>query len=683
MTAEVRTIADRLHRARRRRFVGRDTELKTFRSALEAEVPPFAVMFVHGPGGVGKTALLGALAAVAEGAGHGTVPLDARSVDVSPATLSATAAWPEPVRGRRVLLLDSYERLTAIDDWVREDFLPSLPAGTLVVIAGREPPGPEWISDPGWRELLHAVPLRNLGPDEGAAFLRAENVPDRLHAQVLAATHGHPLALALLADVLAQREDAGDLSGIELGDAPDVVRLLLDRFLEGVPSPRHRRALEVCAHAMVTTEELLRAALDDTDDAGELFAWMRQLSFVEEHPDGLCPHDLAREVLDTDLRWRDLAAYRLLHRRVRDHLAIRLRNTTGPAQHRALTELSYLKRANPTLRGLVDWAKLARHRTDVMRPDDRAALLAMTERHQGPESARWAAFWMDRQPEAFVVARDARDEPVGYGCRLRLDLASPDDLAADPGTRAMWAFVQRHDPPEPGAEVAAKRFFVDRDEHQAMGCATGVVIVAMLQRRLASTRLTWDLIGSYQNAERWRGLLSFNGFHRVEEADFRVGDGRHEVYARDFRIGGVDAWLDQLTGTEVLVDPLAAVEPSPVAALSRDEFAAAVRQGLRDLHRPDALARNPLSGSRTAHRHENGLAGLLWEAAEALRADPRGQKEYRAVDRTYLRPAATQERAAEVLGLPFSTYRRHLTAGVRRIVDTLWGRETHSGAPST
>ena len=69
------------------------------------------------------------------------------------------------------------------------------------------------------------------------------------------------------------------------------------------------------------------------------------------------------------------------------------------------------------------------------------------------------------------------------------------------------------------------------------------------------------------------------------------------------------------------------------------------------------------------------LRRVIREAAEALRANPRDEKLYRAVHRTYLEPAATQELAAQQLGLPFSTYRRHLTAGVDRICAWLWRRE--------
>lgn len=51
-------MADRLASARAERFVGRAPEVTLFRSALAAGEPPFAVLHVHGPGGIGKTTLL-------------------------------------------------------------------------------------------------------------------------------------------------------------------------------------------------------------------------------------------------------------------------------------------------------------------------------------------------------------------------------------------------------------------------------------------------------------------------------------------------------------------------------------------------------------------------------------------------------------------------------------------------
>src|SRR3954470_22057965 len=78
------TVADRLKRARRRRFVGRAAELELFLGALAASEPPFSVLWIHGPGGVGKTALLGAFGEAAAGAGIGVVSVDLRAIEPSP-----------------------------------------------------------------------------------------------------------------------------------------------------------------------------------------------------------------------------------------------------------------------------------------------------------------------------------------------------------------------------------------------------------------------------------------------------------------------------------------------------------------------------------------------------------------------------------------------------------------------
>ena len=86
------TLGERLRGARRRRFVGRAGELELFRAALAGPEASWGVLFVHGPGGVGKTALLEALADVAEQARVPAWRVDLRDVDVSPPGFLATVA---------------------------------------------------------------------------------------------------------------------------------------------------------------------------------------------------------------------------------------------------------------------------------------------------------------------------------------------------------------------------------------------------------------------------------------------------------------------------------------------------------------------------------------------------------------------------------------------------------------
>jgi hypothetical protein len=63
-----------------------------------------------------------------------------------------------------------------------------------------------------------------------------------------------------------------------------------------------------------------------------------------------------------------------------------------------------------------------------------------------------------------------------------------------------------------------------------------------------------------------------------------------------------------------------------------------------------------------------------------LKSDPRTDNQYRVLNRAYLRPAPTQEKAAELLDLPFSTYRRYRDRGIETITDWLWERDIDSTA---
>ncbi|MDZ4717795.1 MAG: hypothetical protein SH847_04945 [Roseiflexaceae bacterium] len=78
----------------------------------------------------------------------------------------------------------------------------------------------------------------------------------------------------------------------------------LELFVQKVPGAAHRAALEICALVHFTTESLLAAMLD-LPNAHELFDWLRSLSFVASTRQGMFPHDLAREALTADVRWRN------------------------------------------------------------------------------------------------------------------------------------------------------------------------------------------------------------------------------------------------------------------------------------------------------------------------------------------------------------------------------------------
>ncbi|MGP3966071.1 ATP-binding protein, partial [Nonomuraea sp. 3N208] len=301
-------------------FVGREEELAVFNAALYGG--GCSVLYVHGPGGIGKSALLRRFAHEAAVAGRAVSMVDGRTLGPSPSP--SPAAFEAEVElvlrdAGAVLLVDDFERIRGLEGWLRERFLPRVPVGAVVVIAGRYPPDMRWQADPGWAGALEVLALRGLRAGDAQALVDSCGVPAELREPLLAFAGGHPLALLLGAAVAVK--DGG--AGRRWMPQQDVVATLLDQLVGELPSAAHRHALEICAHAHMTTEDLLRAALPQ--DAGTLFRWLRRLPFVESSSLGLFAHDVVRELLEADLRWRDPEGYAVMHDRIHAHLAQKVR----------------------------------------------------------------------------------------------------------------------------------------------------------------------------------------------------------------------------------------------------------------------------------------------------------------------------------------------------------------------
>jgi hypothetical protein len=699
----VSRLAARLSQARHRRFAGRTAEKSLFRAALAAAELPFFLLYIFGPGGVGKTTLLSELAYLSEQAKIPALLLDARNIDPSPeAFLSALQLAlgltppdsPLPALTRRnqrqVILIDTYEKLGPLDAWLRELFLPELPADTLVVVAGQNPLSLGWLADPGWQSLVRVAPLRNLHPEESRDYLSRREVPPEQHQAILDFTYGYPLALSLIADVFAQRQDI--LRPFKPEAAPDIVKILLEQLVQKVPGPAHRAALEACALVYLTTEALLAAILA-IPDVHELFEWLRGLSCIESGPFGLFPHDLAREALTADLRWRNPDWYAELHNRARKYYAARLQQTQGQEQQAILAQYIFLHRDNPVVRPF--FTQLQAHGSeasglmaDIGREWDWPLLVELVKHFEGQATAQIAAHWFARQPEQVQVLRNAEHQPVGLLFLLALDRATPADLAADPVAQAAKQFLDHSAPLRPGEKATMFRFWMGRESYQNVSSVQGHIFISMVQHYLTTPALAFTFLPC-TNPDFWQPIFAYADLARLTELDYTLNGQPYGVYGHDWRVVPPITWLDLLAQREISTAPQPAPPPlrPTMMVLSQPEFENAIRNLLRDFRvtRPDALRYNPLLWSRLVTeqaganadetKRATALQTLVKEAAAKLQASPRQNKFYQALYHTYFHPAPTQEQAAELLDLPFSTYRRHLKTGVEQLTHMLWQRE--------
>src|SRR5215207_8693424 len=145
-------LGKRLERERVRRFVGRSSERELFAAWLEASSnrgapsgqEPFNVLWVYGPGGIGKSTLLRAFADTARNAGYLLAQVDGGRAMPTPDGIRS-AVWESLIAGidaqttspvgraptePSVIMVDAAEHLQPVESWLREEFLPALPAET-------------------------------------------------------------------------------------------------------------------------------------------------------------------------------------------------------------------------------------------------------------------------------------------------------------------------------------------------------------------------------------------------------------------------------------------------------------------------------------------------------------------------------------------------------------------------
>ncbi|MEJ2635588.1 MAG: ATP-binding protein [Calditrichia bacterium] len=687
-------LADRIHLERRRRFIGRLPEKTLFLEAVSAPQLPFHVLYVYGAGGIGKTQLFREFMDICQLAEAVPVYIDGRNIEPSTdaflncmgnamrcpdeeSPLTRLSAAPR----RHVLFIDIFELLSPLDRWLRESFLPQLSENILVVLGSHLSASPGWNADPGWQDMIKIIKLKNFSEEESRAYLSERKVPMENYRRILEFSHGHPLALSLISDLFDQRPDLR----FEPEEAPNVIQTLLALFIQKVPGPAHRTALEASSLVGTVTESLLGHLLG-FEDVHEIFAWLRNLSFFESNRRGIFPHDLAREALVTDLKWRNPDWYKELHRRARLYFSEKIKESQGEEQRRLLFDLIFLHRDNSIVRPFFNWQESGTILTDEIKERDWPALEKMIVMHEGTESFRWFRFWHEKQPRTSRILRNADQAPCGLITMLDLSRANTAGLEADPATRAILHYLQDKAPLRPGERALFFRFWMASNTYQSVSPTQSQIFVNIIQYYFTTPSLAYSFFPC-ADPDFWEPILVYADLKRIPEADYKIGDNSYGVFGHDWRVVPPSTWINLLAEREIETDPLAiAPEPAePLLVLRREDFDNAVKDAFRYYTEPSRLQNNPLLRSRLIAGMANSnvedqdrldsLIEAVRSATDSLQDSPRDEKLYRILYRTYLNPAISQEQAAEALGLPFSTYRRHLKAAILKVADKLWQRE--------
>jgi hypothetical protein len=509
--------------------------------------------------------------------------------------------------------------------------------------------------------------LNDLSRAEATALLDVRGVPARARESVLGFAGGHPLALTLAAVAAA-----ADTS--RWRPTPDVLTTLMRQVIGEVPSAAHRLTLQVAAHTLTVTEQLLQVIVGE--DAGQLFSWLCQLPFVQLHGSGVVLHELVREVVDADFRWRDFDGYTQMHERVGAYVLEQARTAATAGVMPVMRSLIYLKRHGPAAPYFATLGHEGDVYEDAATPSDRTRMRELTAECEGSESAAIMDFWFDRRPEAFWAYRESgSDQLVGYLAWLRLGDLTGQEAATDPVTATAWAHLCANGPLRPGEDMLIARFMIHPEAYHQISPVTHLTQMRLSVDWIRS-RLAWSFI-SCSNPEFWEPLMRQLGKHQLPAA-VTVGRRQYAIFGCDWRLTSPVAYFHRMAGVPGTERPAALSQPRGIV-LPQDEFSAAVRAALRDWHRTDDLNTNPLMRSRLVTRQAGPrkapvavLRELIMEAAAMLNEDPKKAALHRVLTATYFERATSQAAVAARLHVPWSTYRRHLKQATEHICTRLW-----------
>ena len=641
------------------RFVGRSAELARLAPLLEADRQA-SVVLLHGPGGVGKSALSREFARRAAEQGWTPFPVEARDLAPLGEALDEALA-PALSVARPLVMLESWDRLAALDSYLRDNILSRLPPDALAVIVTRRPPGSGWHSG-GWEHVVMELRLGPLGTGEADALLAVRGVSDMgARAATVSWARGSPLALVLAAEAGGVPHGTADAGPLGVADK------LLHRLLDAQPEGEQRSLLAVAALARVTSRGLLAQVLPAVD-ASAAYAWLCRHPSAEPLRDGIMLHELVGRVLRADLRRRSPELERDLRRRLVDALYA---DAATEGLLRLTLDLQHLVQ-DPAIRWGFAWDASGRYWIDSPGAGDADAIAAQSGR-SGLAWLESAEPYFRDAPNLVTVVRDRDGAVAGYGVSMTAANA-PSWSADDDMVGQKLRHASAHFPD--GAVVCRQAIDLTREEFSPVTALIGMA--AIIGSGLDNPAAAYLPI---RRGDALAEAFSAScGGRSIPELAVEHGGVCVDCHVLDYGPGGLLAFQRAAVYRELglpVPPPLPAPQPQPWPPTLQ-----AVRDVLRYYGSPTRLAASPMAPrDGTPAERAAAVRAQVDEAVRIAFGAAREDQVLRQVlTRGYLDPAPTHEQAAAELSLSRTSYFRYLRVAVRRVAAELGVRPAGTNA---
>ena len=551
-----RTLADRLSSIARTSFVGRESEQRILLDALIEPELSFAVAYVSGPGGIGKSSFLHSIIDALPDDCAG-VYLDCRDIEPTPqgfvdAIAAALRIEQHDIRAiagalgmrrRAVIAMDSYEKFSLADAWLRQTFLPAMPENVLTVVAGREDPSPGWTTAPGWQGMFREIKLRAMTEDESREMLRSRGVSDEQAARIGRFARGYPLALELAAAALRTQPDLD----VDEAAVPEVMARLTQTLVSGL-APSAVEALQAASIVRRVTEPLMAALLEAVTARGA-FEELRTMSIVSQRAHGLYLHDVVRDAIASELVQRDPQLHAFYRQRACRFLSAESHRVTRGALWQYTADLLYLVQ-NPNVRNAFFRPGAVDVSIEDPSPEDGAVIASIARAREPADGGEWIIRWWQRHPETFKVARSGTDAVAGFYFVFERHAVDPELLRADPVTSAWCAHLDAH-PVQPGERALLFRRWLSRADGEAPGVvqsASWLDIKRLYMEMRPHLRRIYCVVNDIAT---YAPVVTPLGFTPIDEAHVEVNGVTCYTAMLDFGEDSVDGWLRGLIGAEL------------------------------------------------------------------------------------------------------------------------------------
>jgi len=539
-------------------LVGRSRELALLTRVADREDESLLV-HLHGVPGVGKSAVLDAFLAAERARGAIVVRLDCRAIEptergflreVSTAIGIDSSDVPGVTRrlgtiGDRVLIaLDNYEAFRLLDSWLRGAFMPALEENARVVLAGRDPPVPAWLTSPEWRGLFRSVLVGPLDDAAALELLSQQGVGVAAGRRINRIARGHPLALRLAMSAIGERPD---LSLEEAATQP-VVEQLTRLYLADVHDPVTREALDAASVVRRSTQSLLRAMLPSVapQDAVEKLC---ALPFVETGRDGLVLHQAVQEAISAALKSADPERYRNYRRAAWRQLRQEAVGAGTPDLWRYTADTLYLIE-NPICREAFFPTGAQMFTVEPASAKHDSAVGTIFEHLEPPGSVALLHAWWAETPDAFSVVLDRDEGVVGFYLMFDPSSVRRPALLADPVTAQWWRHLREHPVPR-GERVLFLRRWLGVEGGEG---PSPIQASCWLDIKRTYMALRPDLRRVYttvRNLADYAPIVTKLGFQHIEDVGVELDGTVYHSAVLDFGPASVDGWLAQLAADEL------------------------------------------------------------------------------------------------------------------------------------